>query len=111
MTIDLITATHETFEPFVKQTFEVDTEQGPVTLVLDNIKAFKTSTPRDNHLEIDGVVYPPRQPFALTFEGPREPVLVSMLYTVSHPTTGRLDLFLSGFRQDRDGTFYESVFN
>lgn len=111
MTIDLITATHETFEPFVKQTFEVDTEQGPLSLVLDNIKIFETSTIRDNHLEIDGVVHPPRKAFALTFEGPREPVLTSMTYRVTHHKIGTLELFLSGFRRDHNCMLYESTFN
>ena len=111
MIIDLVTATHEAFEPFLKQTFEVDTEQAPLSLVLDNIKIFESSTTRDNYLEIDGIFYPPRKAFALTFEGPREPVLPSGTYRVSHHKIGTLNLFLSGFRQDHDCMLYESTFN
>ncbi len=111
MKIDFVTATHETFKPFLKQTFEVETEAGPVSLVLDNIKIFESSTARDNHLEIDGIVYPPRKAFALTFEGPREPVLPALTYRVSHEEIGTLEMFLSGFRQDHDCMLYESTFN
>ncbi len=111
MAIDLITADHETFRPYLKQTFEVETEDGPVRLVLDNIKIFESSTKRDSHLEIDGIVYPPRKAFALTFEGPRAPVLPALTYRVSHTEIGTLELFLSGFRQDHDCMLYESTFN
>ena len=111
MSIDLVTATHRTFEPFLKQIFQVQSEHGPVDLVLDNIKVFEGSSVRDNHLEIDNVVYPPRKAFALTFEGPREPVLAAKGYVVTHPDIGKLELFLSGFRQDHDCMLYEIAFN
>lgn len=111
MTIDLITATHSDFEPFVGQKFYVEIDGGKVELILDNVKIFKMSNIRDNHLEIDGIVYPPRQSFALTFEGPREPVLASNTHSVIHDKIGTLELFVSAFRQDHDCMLYESVFS
>lgn len=110
MSINLITATHLDFEPFVGQKFDVEIDGGKVELVLDNIKLNKSSNIRDNHLEIDGVVYPPRQSFALTFEGPREPVLDPRTYSVLHDKAGTMELFVSAFRQDHDCMLYETVF-
>ena len=111
MTIDIITATHDTFMPYVGDTFTVEQNGAKVSLILDNVKIFENSTIRDNHVEIDGVVYPPRQAFALTFEGPREPVLPSDTLTLMHADIGALSLFVSAFRQDHDCMLYESVFN
>lgn len=111
MTIDLITATHFDFEPFAGQIFYVEVDGVKVELVLDNVKIFEKSNIRDNHLEIDGIVYPPRQAFALTFEGPSEPVLGATTYEITHDKTGQMDLFISPFRQDHDCMLYESVFS
>ncbi|KIC47791.1 hypothetical protein [Tateyamaria sp. ANG-S1] len=111
MSIDLITATSESFAPYVGQIFTVDSETGPVPLTLDNIKIFKASTVRDNDLTIDGVHYPARQAFALTFEGPREPVLANDVMQLRHEGLGSFALLLSPFRQDHDCMLYEVVFN
>lgn len=111
MSIDPITATHETFAPFVGQRFTVQGPGGPLPLVLDNVKLFSEATRRDNHLEIDGVVYPPRRAFALTLEGPKDPLLPDAIYTVDLPGGDRLDLYVKPFRQDHDCTLYEVVFN
>jgi hypothetical protein len=111
MTIDLVTATADTFRPHVGQSFTVATTAGPVTLVLDNVKVFEGSTIRDNRVEVGGLLHPPRKAFALTFEGPREPVLAPRQMDLTHPTLGHLPLFVSPFRQDHDCTLYEAVFN
>lgn len=111
MTIDLVTATDDTFRPYVGESFTVDSVAGLVVLVLDNVKIFAGSTIRDSHLEIGGVVYPPRKAFALTLVGPREPVLRPAMMVLAHPDLGPLTLFVSPFRQDHDCTLYESVFN
>ena len=111
MTIDLISATHESFEPFVGQSFSVKGEGQSIELLLDNVKIFHGSMVRDNHLEIDGVLYPPRKAFALTWEGPREPMLSSGVYTVEHSGIGQVEVFIKPFRQDHDCMLYETVFN
>lgn len=111
MTLNLITVTHADFKPYVGQTFTVQTEAGPVSLVLDNVKIFEKSTLRDSTVEIEGVVYPPRQAFALTFEGPKNPVLDSRVYKVMHEAVGNSELFLSAFLQEANCTLYEAVFN
>jgi len=111
MSIDLITATHSDFEPFVGQSFTIDHDGAQVTLVLDNVKVNTNLKPRDNYLEIEDVEYPPRQPFALTFEGPREPVLESQIYKLKHGELGELALFVSPFRQDHESMLYETAFS
>lgn len=108
MTIDLVTATADTFRPYIGQPFGV---AGDVTLTLDNIKIFEGSMIRDNHVEIDGVTHPPRKAFALTFEGPREPVLPPTMLKLTHHELGEMALFLSPFRQDQTCMLYECVFN
>lgn len=111
MPIDLITAKASDFENFVSETFKLETEGGIIELTLDNVKTSEGKSIRDNHLEVDGVFYPPRQAFALTFEGPREPVLDSKCYTMKHATLGEIELFISAFRQDNSCTLYESAFS
>ncbi|WP_146344152.1 DUF6916 family protein [Phaeobacter marinintestinus] len=111
MAIDMIKATHETFAPYVSQDFNVQSEAGDITFRLDNVKIFHGSTVRDNTLEIDGVFYPPRKAFALTWEGPRDPQLGPGTYVIENDQTGPMTLYVSPFRRDHDCMLYESVFN
>ena len=111
MTIDFVTAIHEDFEQFVGQTFKVETPNGIMELKLDNVKPNEKVNIRDNHLELQGTFYPPRQPFALTFEGPREPVFAPDSYMVTTESGEEWFLFLSPFRQDHNCALYESVFS
>jgi len=110
MTLNLITATAQEFEPFIGSTFQVETDKGNVVLVLDNIKIRENASIRDQPLEIGGVTYPPRYPFALTFTGPRNQILQPQTYRVHHDTLGEMDIFISAFRQDHDYMLYESTF-
>ncbi|AKO96782.1 MAG: hypothetical protein RID15_04170 [Marinovum algicola] len=111
MTIDIAAAAPEDFDSLIGDIFAVDSRPDPVRLVLDNVKRFEGSSIRDNEVEIDGRILPPRQAFALTFEGPREPQLDSQMFEIRHPQLGVLRLFLSPFRQDRTCMLYEAVFN
>lgn len=99
------------FEPLIGQDIVVTTEHGQVRLKIDNIKHGSAATLRDNHVEIDGVVYPPRQAFAVTLEGPHEPVIPSMMYPMQIPQMGEMHLFISAFRQDHDCVLYEIAFS
>lgn len=111
MEINLITATAEDFEAYVGETFTIQTDQGMAALTLDNIKRHDPSTKRDNVLTIEGVVYPPRDPFSLTFAGPLEPVLPQMIYSLDHDKIGRVEIFLSAFLKESSAILYEAVFN
>jgi hypothetical protein len=108
---DIAHLTPPDFEPLIGQDIVVSTETGEVRLKIDNIKHGSAATLRDNHLEVDGVVLPPRQAFALTLEGPREPILPSMMYAMQLPQMGELHLFLSAFRQDHNCVLYEITFS
>ncbi|MBV9127802.1 MAG: hypothetical protein JO117_06900 [Verrucomicrobia bacterium] len=53
-----------------------------------------------------------RAPFSLTFKAaPAQPVLAPRMYRLEEETLGALDLFISPFRADADGCYYEAVFN
>lgn len=111
MTLNLITATAEVFDAYIGEKFITQTQEGPVTLTLDNVKRYNPANKRDNTLEIEGVTYPPREPFGLTFVGPLSPALPQMLYSLKNEKTGPLDIFLSAFAQEAAATLYESSFN
>lgn len=111
MSIDLISATADDFEAFIGEIFTVQTADGPINLTLENIKRYNAPSSTSPPLEIDGVIYPQRTPFGLTLKGPKTPLLVTMTYKTENDRTGPLDLFLSAFEQNTDGTFYESLFN
>ncbi|KAA0016826.1 hypothetical protein F0A16_15105 [Salinicola corii] len=111
MPLDTITATSDTFLPYVGDTFITDSAPEKILLTLDNVKIFKNSDVRDSKLVIDGIKYLPRQAFALTFVGPVKPILVSGMLSLSHKQIGTLALFISPFRKDQDCILYEVVFN
>jgi len=51
-----------------------------------------------------------REPFSLTFGGPREPLLAQGTYRLAHGELGEFDLFMVPIGQDADSTRYEAVF-
>ncbi|MFW2541887.1 DUF6916 family protein [Primorskyibacter sp. 2E107] len=108
---DLATLTPAHFEGLTGQTVTTDTADGPVSLLLDNVKQLGRQTLRDNHIEIEGRVLPPRQAFVIVLEGPREPVLEQRIREIEFPELGRLSLFMVPFRQDHDCTLYEIGFS
>jgi hypothetical protein len=55
--------------------------------------------------------YGERQPFALLFEGPREPVLPQRIYTLQHPAFEALEVFLVPLGQGPSSVQYEAIFN
>lgn len=110
MSLDLLTVTSESFTPFVKEIFTLKTDAGEVELLLHNVKLYPDTHMRDAVVEIDGVEIPPRQPFSLTFEGPREPVVPQGNYDLTHPKMGTFNIMIKPFMQDARNTVYESVF-
>lgn len=109
--VDIAGMTHETFAPLVGQTLVLRADEVTLELLLDNVKLLSEATRRDNHLEIDGQVLPPRRAFALTLEGPREPLLHQGVYEIGFPGLGTHLLFVSPFRQDHDCALYEIAFS
>lgn len=109
--MDLANVVPEDFDPYVGKTFVVSNGTSLVSMVLDNVKRFERSDMRDTVVEVDGQAVPPRRAFALTFEGPREPLLGQGTMSVEETQLGRFSLFLAPFRQDAKSTLYEAVFN
>ena len=52
-----------------------------------------------------------REPFALLFRGPAQPVLGQRMYRLEHAQAGVLELFLVPVGRDAQSVQYEAVFN
>lgn len=52
-----------------------------------------------------------RQPFALTFRGPREPILPQQIHALGNPLLGTLEIFLVPVGPDELGMQYEAIFS
>lgn len=52
-----------------------------------------------------------REPFALLFEGPTEPLLPQRIYTLQHPAFESLDIFLVPIGRSAASVRYEAIFN
>jgi len=52
-----------------------------------------------------------RAPFSLTFRGASQVVLPQKLYSLTHATLGRLELFLVPVGRDGQGVLYQALFN
>jgi hypothetical protein len=95
---DLAALTAADFEPLVGSTFAI---------ARDGTPALEVSL-----LDVTRGAGAPgfREPFALRFTGPAEPVLGFATYHVSHPDFGELDLFLGPVVSTSPGVTYEAVF-
>jgi hypothetical protein len=49
--------------------------------------------------------------FSVVFRGPRDKLLQQGMYQMQHDQLGGFDLFLVPVGRDRDGVYYEAVFN
>lgn len=106
--MDLARATPETFSPHLGSLFgverppeEVPSAGAAVELRLTDVAALP-----------DQAGAPRREPFALEFSGPREPLLEQRIYRLRHDVLGALEVFLVpiGY-DDAGGVRYQSVFN
>lgn len=55
--------------------------------------------------------YPHQEEFALEFRGPLEILLSQGIHNFSHDQMGRFEMFIVPIRQDKQGLYYEAVFN
>jgi hypothetical protein len=66
-------------------------------------------------IEVRSLAGPPspsgREPFALLFRGPADPILPQRIYPLEHAGLGKLDIFLVPVGPDDQGMRYEAVFN
>ena len=52
-----------------------------------------------------------REPFSLTFLGPKGAVLPQRIYPLETEALGRIEIFLVPIAADADGVKYEAIFN
>lgn len=96
--VDLAALTIATFQPHVGSAFTVPAAAAAtVTLVLESATAIGSWTGG-------------RQPFRLTFHGPREPLLPQSTYGLAHTELGALEIFIVPIAQTADRTSYEAIF-
>ena len=86
------------FQPLVGERFTVVLNEGDLGLELIDVRVMRSHSRRED-------------PFALTFRGPRQPVLPQRIYTVAHAKTGQLVIFLVPVQGSGEGIDYEAVFN
>lgn len=72
-----------------------------VALVLESVEAWGPAPASPRH----------RQPFAVTFLGPVEPLLPQATYRLGHDVLGTHDIFIVPIGQTPEGTCYEAVFS
>lgn len=96
--MDLGDLTLATFEPLVGDAFIITAAaQEPLALTLASAATL-------------GDRPGGRDPFTLTFRGPREPLLPQAIHPLAHPALGLLEIFIVPLGQDAGGTTYEAIF-
>ena len=85
------------FEALVGDEFVLTIEAGELTLTLSSVRRSGRGG--------DG-----REPFAVLFNGPAEPVLAQATRRLAHPRLGELEIFLVPVGRDEAGCAYEAVF-
>jgi hypothetical protein len=88
-----------TFAPLVGDVFQL-TDGGSDSLALELTRA----------REIAATENAPREPFALDFSGPADPVLPQSIYKLEHPRLGALEIFIVPVGRDASATSYEAIF-
>lgn len=112
-TVDMRTASADTFRPYVDQTFTLCALDGAVIcdVTLQAVKLGDANGIRDTVVTIDDVDIPPRHPFSLTWIGPKDPMIAQSMVKMKHSDIEDFEIFLSPFAQDPDAVLYESVLN
>jgi hypothetical protein len=96
---ELLTPQH--FEPLLHQRF---------TLCVDENTSFDVELIEVRALPRSGSV-PAREPFSLTFRGPREYYVPQRVYALQNETLGKQDIFLVPIGPDDIGHRYQAIFN
>jgi hypothetical protein len=92
--------TRDQFAGYLRQSFRLRSETSAFDLELIEVR------------NLAGPLSPSgREPFALLFRGPAEPILPQRIYPLEHAGLGKLDVFLVPVGPDDQGMRYEAVFN
>ncbi len=98
---DMTILDHETCGAWLSQAFQLDLEGGHgVTLRLEQVNLLGGHDPERSA----------RQPFALEFSGPMEPLLQQQIYRLDNTEVGELELFLVPVGPQDGRQRYEAVF-
>lgn len=87
------------FSDLLEHPFPVTAGGSTLTLVLTDARQSRGGPPGG------------RQPFALTFRGPVQPLLPQAMYDFQHPTHGVVSLFIVPLGADAVGVTYEAIFS
>ncbi len=93
--------THEDFAKGLHEQFVIHHDEG--TIQAELIDCRKLASP--------GAPASQREPFAVIFRGPREPVLVQRIYRIEGPSLGPLEIFIVPVGPDAEGMRYEAIFS
>jgi hypothetical protein len=93
--------THDDFSKWLKQKFQIQHDGG--TLEVELIECRALTSPRRSGAE--------REPFALIFRGPRQPVLAQRIYKFEGGTLDPLEMFIVPVGPDAIGMRYEAIFS
>ncbi len=89
---------HQAFLDRLDDTFHLHSEGSePVDLTLAQVGDLKTTKRQEV--------------FSIVFRAPSDRVLPQHIYCLEHPTMGAFDLFLVPIEKNKEGVFYEAVFN
>ena len=96
--LDRVTA--DTFSPAVGEAFTLEAgDAGRLQLSLVEVRSLGHARPEAQ-----------REPFALLFRGPADPVLPQATYRLARDGIGELDIFLVPVARTAEGTDYEAIF-
>ncbi len=59
----------------------------------------------------DGFSTPRQEQFSIQFRGPGNFILPQKTYSMEHDRIGQFDLFIVPIGRDKNGSYYEAVFN
>jgi hypothetical protein len=97
--------TAATFANYVGDIFQTPNARGEsIELRLDQVNKYKTQ----NRLTTKVL---PTESFSLRFTASAELPPLTSIYQISHPRLGKFDLFLTRYKTETDGLFYEAVIN
>lgn len=97
--IPLESVDHDTFAPLTGHAFITTTGSGPVRIQLDGVKKL-------GHRRADAI----RDPFALTFLGPRGLRLPQGTYRFECEALGEIELFITQVADGPQGSEFEAIF-
>lgn len=93
--------THEDFAKWLHARFVIHYDEG--TIQAELIECRKLVSP--------GAPPAQREPFALIFRGPCEPVLVQRIYRIEGGSLEPLEIFIVPVGPDAEGMRYEAIFS